>query len=221
MNRTPSLLKLSRPEKRTAIMALALFAIVTTHRTATAHGQSWSPTMVTNNPANLMVGREQIIDSMNRGGLNYTSHSSTQELFTVTNGAAIWMGYENLVMAAGPMAGKHLVRRANEVYQRTGDDWLLVARQATYIGLDGAILAGFVPTTYTPPPDTPEITTIHKQIEANGHVVGHAIATNDYATLEKLWSPSLVVNSPDNRILTREQIFAAMREDKLKYESGR
>ena len=260
MNRTPSRLKRSRPQKapfvkRTAIMALALFAIVMTHRTATAHGQStspdttaiqakidsegvllgkaiathdfevirkyWSPTMVTNNPANLIVGREQIIDSMNHGGLNYTSHSSTQELFTVTNGAAIRMGYEKLVMAAGPLAGKHLVRRATEVYQRTGDDWLLVARQATYIGFDGAILAGFVPTTYAPPPDTPEITTIHKQIEANGHVVGHAIATNDYATLEKLWSPSLVVNSPGNRILTREQVFAAMREDKLKYESGK
>lgn len=181
----------------------------------------WSPAMVTNNPANLIVGREQIIDSMNHGGLNYTSMKGTQEFFTVTNGTAIQMGHENLVMAAGPMAGKHLVRRTTAIYQRSGDDWLLIARQATYIGFDGAILAGFVPTTYTAPPDTPETAAIHKQVEANGRAAGRAIATNDFATLEKLWSPSLVVNSPGNRILTREGVFAAMREDKLKYSSGK
>jgi hypothetical protein len=181
----------------------------------------WSPTMVTNNPANLIVGREQIIDSMNHGGLNYTSHTSTQEFFTVTNGAAIRMGYENLVMAAGPMAGKRLVRRATEIYQRAGDNWLLVARQATYLGFDGAILAGFVPTTYTAPPVTPEITAIQTRIDAKSQAVGRAIRAMDFGSLERLWSPALVVNSPGNNILTREQVFAAMREDKLKYSSSK
>lgn len=180
----------------------------------------WSPVMVTNNPANLIVGREQIIDSMNHGGLNYTSLKGTPEFFTVTNGAAIRMSHEDLVMAAGPMAGKHLVRRATEIFERSGDDWLLVARQATYIGFDGAILAGFVPTTYTPPPATPEIAAIQTRIDTNSKAVGHAIGTMDFATLEKLWSPALVVNSPGNRVLTRDGVFAAMREDKLKYESG-
>ena len=124
-------------------------------------------------------------------------------------------------MATGPMAGKHLVRRTTEIYQLSGDDWLLVARQATYIGFDGAILASFVPTTYVAPADTPETEAIHKQIEANSRAAGHAIATNNFAILEKLWSPSFVVNSPGNRILTRELVFAAMREDKLKYVSGK
>ena len=181
----------------------------------------WSPNLIVNNPANLIVGREQVIDSMNHGGLNYTSLKATTELFTVTNGTAIRMGHENLVMAAGPMAGKRLVRRATEIYQRSGDDWLLVARQGTYNGFDGGILAGFVPTTYTAPPDIPETAAIHKQIEANSRAAGRAIATNDFAALEKLWSSSFVVNSPGNRILTRELVFAAMREDKLKYESGK
>jgi uncharacterized protein (TIGR02246 family) len=98
---------------------------------------------------------------------------------------------------------------------------ILIAHQSGSLGFDGAILAGFVPTTYTAPPETPETAAIHKQIQANGRAVGHAIATNDFAALEKLWSPSLVVNSPGNRILTREGVFAAMREDKLKYESGK
>jgi hypothetical protein len=63
--------------------------------------------MVTNNLANLIVGREQIIDSMNHGGLNYTSAKGTTEFFNVTNGTAIRMGREDIVMAAGPMVGKN------------------------------------------------------------------------------------------------------------------
>ena len=181
----------------------------------------WSPALVVNNPANLIVGREQIIDSMNHGGLNYTSLKGTTEYFTVTNGAAIEMSHEDVVMAAGPMAGKHLVRRATEIYQRSGDDWLLIARQATYLGFDGAILAGFVPTTYTAPPPTPEITSTRAQIDAINRAVGRAIGTMDFVTLEKLWSPAMVVNSPGNRVLTRAQVFAAMREDKLKYASAK
>lgn len=181
----------------------------------------WSPALVVNNPANLIVGREQVIDSMNHGGLNYTSLKSTPEFFTVTNGTAIRMSHENLVMAAGPMAGKHLVRRATEIFQRSGDDWLLVARQATYLGFDGAILAGFVPTTYTPPSPTPEAAAIHSQIDAKSLAVGHAIQSVDIAALTKLWSPAFVVNSPGNKILTRDQVFTAMREEKLKYSSYR
>ena len=180
----------------------------------------WSPTLVVNNPANLIVGREQVIDSMNHGGLNYTSAKSTPEFFTVTNGSAIRMSHENIVMAAGPMAGKHLVRRATEIFERSGDDWLLVARQATYVGFDGAILASFVPTTYTAPAPTPQTAAIHAQIDANSQAAGHAIHTMDFAALKKLWSPALIVNSPGNNILTRDQVFAAMREDKLKYSSG-
>ena len=181
----------------------------------------WSPALIVNNPANLIVGREQIIDSMNHGGLNYTSIHAVPELFTLTNGIAVRMSHENLVMAAGPMAGKHLVRRATEIFERSGDDWLLIARQATYLGFDGAILAGFVPTTYTPPPPTAEITAIHAQIDANSQAVGRAIHTMDFASLAKFWSPALVVNSPGNRILTRDQVFTSMREDKLKYSSAK
>lgn len=181
----------------------------------------WSPLLVVSSPANQIVSRAQVIDSMHHGGLNYTSLKSTQEFFTVTGGAAIKMMHEDVVLASGPMAGKHLVRRSTNILQRSGEDWVLIARQATYVGFDGAILAGPVITAYTPAPATPETTTIHGQIEVNGRAVGRAIGIMDFAALEKLWSPALVVNSPGNNILSREQVFASMREGKLKYSSSK
>jgi hypothetical protein len=47
------------------------------------------------------------------------------------------MGHEELVMANGPMAGKPLKRRYTDVWQKTGEGYVLIARQATYIGIDG------------------------------------------------------------------------------------
>ena len=181
----------------------------------------WSPLLVVNSPANQIVSRAQVIESMHHGGLRYTSLNGTQEFFTVTGGVAIKMMREDVVLASGPMAGKHLVRRSTNVLQRSGEDWVLIARQATYVGFDGALLAGPVTTTYTPAPTTAETAAIRGQIEANGRAVGRAIGTMDFAALETLWSPALVVNSPGNNILTREQVFASVRDGKLKYSSGK
>ena len=181
----------------------------------------WSPLLVVNSPTNQIVSREQVIQSMFHGGLNYTSLKGTTEFFTVSNGVAIKMMLEDVVMADGPMAEKHVVRRSTNILERSGDDWVLIARQATYVGFDGAILRSPVATPYSAPPATPETTAIHAQIEANNRAVGHAISTMNFAALGKLWSPGMVVNSPGNNVLTREQVFTAMREDKLKYTSAK
>ena len=181
----------------------------------------WSPVMVVNGPDNQIISRAQVIEAMHHGGLNYTSLKGTTEFFTVTGGVAIEMIREDVVPAGGPMAGKHLVRRSTNILQRSGEDWVQIARQATYVGFDGALVGGAVTTAYTPGPETPETAAIHGQIEANGRAVGRAIGTMDFAALGKLWSPALVVNSPGNNILTREQVFASMREGKLKYSSGK
>jgi ketosteroid isomerase-like protein len=58
---------------------------------------------------------------------------------------------------------------------------------------------------------------IRQQIEASEHAVAKAFATKDYAALEKLWSPQMIVNSPGNGVLTRDQVFAAIRIDQLNY----
>lgn len=57
-----------------------------------------------------------------------------------------------------------------------------------------------------------------KQLALAGAAVGRAIHAHDIAALEKLWSPKLLVNSPDNRVLTRSEVFDAIRRGQLDYE---
>jgi hypothetical protein len=44
-----------------------------------------------------------------------------------------------------------------------------------------------------------------------GHALGKALATHDQDALEKLWSPQMIVNGPNNNVLTRAEIFEGMK----------
>lgn len=59
-----------------------------------------------------------------------------------------------------------------------------------------------------------------KQLAIAGTAVGKAIDTHDIAALEKLWSPKLLVNSPNNHVLTRDDVFDAIKRGQLDYEGG-
>ncbi len=69
-------------------------------------------------------------------------------------------------------------------------------------------------TQPTPAADDPSV---RQQIETAERAAGKAIAMRDFAAIEGYWSPAMLVNSPGNRILTREQVFAAIRADQLNY----
>jgi ketosteroid isomerase-like protein len=60
---------------------------------------------------------------------------------------------------------------------------------------------------------------VRKEVEVAERAGGHAAFIKDLTTVEKYWSPQMLVNSPGNSILTRDQVFAAIREDKLKYSN--
>ena len=53
-----------------------------------------------------------------------------------------------------------------------------------------------------------------------GQALGKALATHDQAALEKLWSPQMIVNGPNNSVLTRSEIFEGMKNGQLDYETG-
>jgi hypothetical protein len=53
-----------------------------------------------------------------------------------------------------------------------------------------------------------------------GHALGKALATHDQDALEKLWSPQMIVNGPNNNVLTRAEIFEGMKNGQLDYETG-
>jgi len=98
----------------------------------------WAPTMVVNSPGNNILTRDQVFQAMREDKLKYSSVHGVTEHFSVFNDIAVEMGHEDLVMANGPMAGKPLTRRYTNVWQRSAEGWVQIARQATYIGIDGA-----------------------------------------------------------------------------------
>jgi ketosteroid isomerase-like protein len=58
---------------------------------------------------------------------------------------------------------------------------------------------------------------LKRQIGMASAAVGRAIESGDFAALEKLWSPHFVVNSPANRVISRDEVFAAIKRGELKY----
>jgi hypothetical protein len=59
-----------------------------------------------------------------------------------------------------------------------------------------------------------------KQLPIAGEAVRKAITQHDTAALEKLWSPKLLVNSPNNHVLTRDDVFDALKRGQLDYQDG-
>ncbi len=102
----------------------------------------WAPEMVVNSPGNNILTRDQVFGAMREEKLAYSSVHSTTDEFLVSADIAIEMGHEAIVMSNGPMAGKPLTRRFTDVWQRRGGSWVQIARQATYVGIDGGAVYG-------------------------------------------------------------------------------
>ena len=58
---------------------------------------------------------------------------------------------------------------------------------------------------------------IRKQIEANDAIIGRAMRAKDFATLEKFWSPQMIVNNPSNLVCGRDEVFNRIRTDVINY----
>jgi ketosteroid isomerase-like protein len=102
----------------------------------------WAPDMVVNSPGNTILTRAQLFQSIRDDKLAYSSVKATTDAFSVSKDVAVEMGHENLVMSNGPMAGKPLIRRYTDIWQKHGETWVQIARQATYVGIDGAAVYG-------------------------------------------------------------------------------
>ena len=70
------------------------------------------------------------------------------------------------------------------------------------------------------------VSTLHAQdadakrkLGMTGQALGKALATHDQAALEKIWSPNMIVNGPNNTVLTRAEIFEGMKKGQLDYEA--
>ncbi len=53
---------------------------------------------------------------------------------------------------------------------------------------------------------------VRKQIEANEQAIGRAIHARDFSALQKFWAPQMVVNSPGNKVSTRDEVITSMKD---------
>jgi ketosteroid isomerase-like protein len=91
----------------------------------------WSPSFIVNSPANRVIGREEVFAAIKRGELKYTDLKTTVERMDVVGDTAIVMGQESYKPDFGPEKGQLLSRRFTNIWQKTAEGWVMIARQAT------------------------------------------------------------------------------------------
>jgi ketosteroid isomerase-like protein len=92
---------------------------------------------VTNNPRNSLThGSAGVIEAARTGLIDYHSFERVIESVQILGNTAVVMGNETVVMkdrTGGP--GETLKRRYTNVWMKTGENWQIVARHASIIGL--------------------------------------------------------------------------------------
>jgi ketosteroid isomerase-like protein len=91
----------------------------------------WSPSFIVNSPASRVIGREEVFAAIKRGELKYTDLKTTVERMDIDGDMAIVMGQESYKPDFGPEKGQLLTRRFTNIWQKTADGWVMIARQAT------------------------------------------------------------------------------------------
>ncbi|MFD1788838.1 nuclear transport factor 2 family protein [Sphingomonas floccifaciens] len=85
------------------------------------------------------------------------------------------------------------------------------------IGLAAILFATALPATAQLAPGV----RMPPEIGASYGRLGKAMMAHDAAGVRSVWAEDFVVNSPDNRVLTREEVIAVMEHDFLDYKDFR
>jgi ketosteroid isomerase-like protein len=93
----------------------------------------WSPSMIVNAPNNTVSDGPGTLQAMRAGFVHYHAYEQTIESVKIFGDTAIVMGQETVTPVMGPDANKPVQRRFLDVWQRTEDRWLQIARQASII----------------------------------------------------------------------------------------
>ncbi len=96
-----------------------------------------SSNIVVQNPENVIVGFEQIINRVKTGKINYLSFERVIEKVTFTGNTSIVMGKEILIPQGSTQnTGKTVTRRFTNIWMKEKNMWKLIARQATIVSLN-------------------------------------------------------------------------------------
>ena len=125
--REPEIRRLEKLERESVLKgdSLALFDKI------------WSPGMIVNTPANVVVTVEGTKAHFRSGDLNYLSFERNIEKISFHDNVAIVMGGE-VIKPQGKQinAGKVVTRRFTHVWQYVNNRWNIIARQATIIKVE-------------------------------------------------------------------------------------
>lgn len=97
----------------------------------------WSPKMVINSPGNVVGTIEGTKALLRSGKLKYLTFERNIEKITFNDNIAIVMGGEQIRPQGDQMnAGKVVSRRFTHIWMFSNDNWSIIARQATIIGIE-------------------------------------------------------------------------------------
>jgi len=100
--------------------------------TLTLFNELWAPEFIVNNPANIVVTKQQVIKLLKSGKINYETFERTIEKIAILDHTAIVMGQEEMKpQGVTDNSGKKVIRRFTNVWLKRQGKWKMVARQAT------------------------------------------------------------------------------------------
>jgi hypothetical protein len=91
----------------------------------------WAEDLVVNAPNNAILRRDAVIAALRSDLLDYRDFHKIIEYVGAHSDATIVMGYDTMIPLGGPDQGKPILRRFTDIWMKDGDDWKLIARQAT------------------------------------------------------------------------------------------
>ena len=94
----------------------------------------WSEDLHVNNPFNMVVDREQVIQNIKSTLIEYSEYRQEPEYYGVFNDVVIVMGKETTIpIGNNPNKGKKLTRRYTDVYKLINGEWKEIARHANVV----------------------------------------------------------------------------------------
>jgi uncharacterized protein (TIGR02246 family) len=85
------------------------------------------------NPSGAIAGKQELLQLLTEGTSPYRSAVYQTDAVSVYRDVVVTIGLETVVPASGAQAGQQVRRRVTHVWQRQGDQWRLVLRQATIV----------------------------------------------------------------------------------------
>jgi hypothetical protein len=105
--------------------------------TLTLFNKLWAPEFIVNNPANLVVNKNDVVTLIRTGKIDYEHFARVIEKVSIIDNTAIVMGREELKpKGVTDHAGKLLTRRFTNIWMKRNGRWKVVARQATIVGVN-------------------------------------------------------------------------------------